>query len=236
MLRLGLIFIFIVICSILWWFYISYLCKYSVGNYQNYITLLVSCIYNSSYIVSVLQDSLSVPEYTKSVKISSLASYFISAKLFNPQIEGITGRKAAVIAKVSITISRAELSLICLCDANPMISSLTGTTTATNHHHSAITTIPVTPERYVIPTSNTAAAVHLAEGIVVHVAMGTEGTSPTTAITVPDATIPKVPEASNEASEGVPASAVISFEQKCIRGIITAGYFDVIALNEPECG
>jgi len=117
-----------------------------------------------------------------------------------------------------------------------MISSLTGTTTATNHHHSAITTIPVTPERYVIPTSNIAAAVHLTEGIVVHVAMVTEGTSSTTAITVPDATIPKVPVASNEASEGVPACAARSFKQKCVVTIITAGYFENVALNEPECG
>lgn len=56
-----------------------------------------------------------------------------------------------------------------------------------------------------------------------------------TRITVPDVAISEVSEASNKAPEGSPTSATTSVQQVCIRAVITAGYFDDIPLNEPEC-
>ena len=156
-------------------------------------------------------------------------------KLLNPKIERITRRIVAVITKVCTAV--VKMSVISLCNTNPMIRSLAWITSSSNHHHCPVTTAPVTPEGQVITRLKIAAAWRLAEthrGWITTSKVWITGSSAT--IAVPNVTISEITKAGYKASEGVSSDAVIrSVQQICMRAVITARNFDMIALNEPEC-
>jgi len=45
----------------------------------------------------------------------------------------------------------------------------------------------------------------------------------------------KITKTCDKASEGSPASAATGVQQGCVGAVIAASYFEVTALNEPEC-
>ena len=164
-------------------------------------------------------------------------------KLFYPKIEGVAGWKTAVIAKVFYVVGAALLcvrtkpSFISLCDTNPMIRSVTAIASSSNHHYSSVTMVPVTPEGQVIVTLKIAAAWYLAETQCIWITASKVWiTESSASIVVPNVTISEITIAGYKASEGVSSDAVIrSVQQICMRAVIIAGNFDIIALNEPEC-
>ena len=165
-------------------------------------------------------------------------------KLFYPKIEGVAGWKTAVVAKVFYVVGAALLcvrtkpSFVSLCDTNPMIRPFAAITSSSNHHYSSVTTIPVTPEGQVIVTLKIAAAWYLAETQCIWITTSKVWiTGSSASIAVPNVTISEITIAGYKASEGVSSDAVIrSVQQVCMRAVIIAGNFDMIALNEPECG
>ena len=61
-------------------------------------------------------------------------------------------------------------------------------------------------------------------------------TTSSTSVTIPDVAISKVTETGYEVSKGLFVHANIEgVEQVSMRAVVTAGNFDIIALNEPEC-
>ena len=170
--------------------------------------------------------------------LSGLLAHVVAltkGKLFNPQIERITARRSAMITKVSTTAAWGEHSVTILCDANAMIRPITRIPSSTNHHHGCVTT-PVTPEWQVVITLKIAAAVRFTEadgGWITSPKVRVAGLS--TRITVPWITIPKIAKTCYKASEGSSAYAAAGVQQGCVRAIITPGYFDIIACDEPEC-
>lgn len=158
-------------------------------------------------------------------------------KLLNPQIKGIATRIAAAIPKVSVAIACAKPSFISLCDTNPVIRSPAWVTSSSNHHHWSVTRVPVTPEGQVITRLKIAAAWYLAEthcGWITTSKVWITGSS--AIITVPNAAISEITIAGNKSSEGVSSDAAIrSVQQVCMGAVVTAGNFDIVALNEPEC-
>jgi len=118
-----------------------------------------------------------------------------------------------------------------------MIGPITAITSSANHHYGAVTTTPVTPEGQVVTTLKIAAAGRLAEahcGGITSPEVRITGSS--ACVAVPHSTIPKITKTCDKVSESVPTGAATGVQQGCVRAVITAGYFDVTALNEPECG
>ena len=158
-------------------------------------------------------------------------------KLLNPQIERITARIVAIVSKVSFASACSKLSGISLCDTNSMIRPATAIASSTNHHYGSITIAPVTPEGQVMSVLKVATTMHLTEahGRWVRTTMRDVTTS-STSVTIPDLAISKVTETGYEVSKGLPAHANTGgVEQVSMRAVVTAGDFDIIALNEPEC-
>ena len=70
----------------------------------------------------------------------------------------------SVISKVIFSFSAASFnktSSPCFCDSNPMISTITATSSSTNHNHRSITTTQVTPEAYLVAILDVATTLSL---------------------------------------------------------------------------
>ena len=89
-------------------------------------------------------------------------------QLADPQVQwvglGWSSPRISFISKVIFSCTAAQFnkgSSVSFCYSNPVISTVTVLSSSTNHHHWSITTIPVTPEAYLVATLDVATTLSL---------------------------------------------------------------------------
>lgn len=132
----------------------------------------------------------------------------LTSKLFDPQIDRVTCWKIAIITKVVIT-----LSVIRLCDTNPMIRSAARITSSTHHNHGSVTTPPIAPEIHVMIISKIAATIDISKSgcgrVTISMSPARNMTTSTTVVTVPHPAISEVPVTSYTVSKCSTTKAIL---------------------------
>ena len=169
--------------------------------------------------------------------------YKASLESTDPQVQwvglGWRFRCLSVISKVIFSFSVANFnkrSLPCFCYSNPVISTITATSSSTNHYHWSIITIPVTPEADLVAALDVATTLSLLKPVCCLVLTAILNCAASQApVTGPNFAISKVAITCDFWSKCLSTQTVpCGLQQRRVTGVITARDLKLSAANQPK--